>query len=109
MLGELARFSFLAAAVHQVGWAQGWLFVWWGGVERWARPAPRSRRPPLPARAALFTLPGPASLASPQSAFTLLSSLPFAVGQPQDVGLIFLSSMATGVAEIGRQVRRRPG
>ncbi|KAI8470530.1 MAG: hypothetical protein J3K34DRAFT_255209 [Monoraphidium minutum] len=55
VLGELARFSFLAAAVHQ-------------------------------------------------AAFTLLSSLPFAVGQPQDVGLIFLSSMATGVAEIGRQV-----
>jgi hypothetical protein len=57
MLGELARFSFLAAAIHQM-------------------------------------------------TFTLLSSLPFAVGQPQDVGLIFLSSMATGVAEIGRQVRR---
>jgi hypothetical protein len=39
-----------------------------------------------------------------QLVFTLFSSLPFAVGQPQDVGLIFLSSMATGVAEIGREV-----
>jgi hypothetical protein len=29
------------------------------------------------------------------------------VGQPQDVGLIFLSSMATGVANIGREVSAR--
>lgn len=43
------------------------------------------------------------SAAMHQLVFTIFSTLPFAVGQPQDVGLIFLSSMATGVAEIGRQ------
>jgi SulP family sulfate permease len=43
------------------------------------------------------------SAAMHQLVFTLFSTLPFAVGQPQDVGLIFLSSMATGVAEIGRE------
>lgn len=35
-----------------------------------------------------------------QLSFTLLSSLPFAVGQVQDVGLIFLSAMATSIASI---------
>lgn len=43
------------------------------------------------------------SAAMHQLMFTIFSTLPFAVGQPQDVGLIFLSSMATGVADIGRQ------
>ncbi|KAF6261741.1 hypothetical protein COO60DRAFT_1699671 [Scenedesmus sp. NREL 46B-D3] len=43
------------------------------------------------------------SAAVHQLVFTLFSTLPFAVGQPQDVGLIFLSSMASGIAEIGRQ------
>lgn len=37
-----------------------------------------------------------ASAALHQLVFTLSSRLPFAVGQPQDVGLIFLSSMASG-------------
>lgn len=54
LLGQLARFSFFSAAMHQL-------------------------------------------------AFTVFSTLPFAVGQPQDVGLIFLSAMATDVAEIGRE------
>lgn len=44
------------------------------------------------------------SAAVHQLVFTLCSSLPFAVGQPQDVGLIFLSSMATGIAQIGSEV-----
>jgi SulP family sulfate permease len=35
-----------------------------------------------------------------QAVFCVLSSLPFAVGQVQDVGLIFLSAMATSVAAI---------
>ena len=35
-----------------------------------------------------------------QTVFCLLSSLPFAVGQVQDVGLIFLSSMASSIASI---------
>eukprot|EP00877_Chromochloris_zofingiensis_P013889 jgi/Chrzof1/8754/Cz03g23090.t1 len=56
LLGQLARFSFFSAAVHQ-------------------------------------------------AIFTLCSSLPFAVGQPQDVGLIFLSSMATGIADLGRELK----
>ncbi len=34
-----------------------------------------------------------------QLAFTLCSSLPFAIGMVQDAGLIFLSSMSTSVAE----------
>ena len=51
-LGQLARLSFLASAIHQ-------------------------------------------------AAFTALSSLPFAVGQVQDVGLILLSSIATAVADRG--------
>ncbi|KAF8062987.1 hypothetical protein HT031_003826 [Scenedesmus sp. PABB004] len=42
------------------------------------------------------------SAAVHQAVFTACSTLPFAVGQPQDVGLIFLSAMATGVADIGR-------
>ena len=54
LLGQLARFSFFSAAVHQL-------------------------------------------------VFTCFSNLPFAVGQPQDVGLIFLSAMATGIADIGRE------
>ncbi|KAK9845896.1 hypothetical protein WJX81_005443 [Elliptochloris bilobata] len=33
-----------------------------------------------------------------QAVFTLVSTLPFAVGQVQDVGLIFLSAMATSIA-----------
>ena len=33
-----------------------------------------------------------------QSVFTLLSSLPFAIGQVQDAGLIFLSAMAVDIA-----------
>jgi SulP family sulfate permease len=43
------------------------------------------------------------SAAVHQLVFTIFSTLPFAVGQPQDVGLIFLSSMATGIADIGRE------
>jgi hypothetical protein len=35
-----------------------------------------------------------------QFTFMLLSTMPFAVGQVQDVGLIFLSSMATSIADI---------
>ena len=53
-LGQLARFSFLSAAVHQL-------------------------------------------------CFAALSSLPFAVGQPQDTGLIVLSAIATSVADFGLQ------
>lgn len=33
-----------------------------------------------------------------QLVFVCLSSLPFAVGQVQDVGLIFMSAMATSIA-----------
>eukprot|EP00879_Flechtneria_rotunda_P026975 GHRR01028828.1.p1 GENE.GHRR01028828.1~~GHRR01028828.1.p1 ORF type:complete len:515 (+),score=170.87 GHRR01028828.1:54-1547(+) len=44
------------------------------------------------------------SAATHQLVFTLCSSLPFAVGQPQDVGLIFLSAMATSVADTGREI-----
>lgn len=33
-----------------------------------------------------------------QSAFTLFSTLPFAIGQVQDAGLIFLSAMSTKIA-----------
>eukprot|EP00878_Enallax_costatus_P013193 GHUV01013790.1.p1 GENE.GHUV01013790.1~~GHUV01013790.1.p1 ORF type:complete len:1035 (+),score=287.38 GHUV01013790.1:628-3732(+) len=44
------------------------------------------------------------SAAIHQLVFTIWSSLPFAVGQPQDVGLIFLSAMATSIAEIGHDV-----
>ena len=35
-----------------------------------------------------------------QLVFTLKSTLPFAVGQVQDVGLIFLSAMASSIAHI---------
>ena len=35
-----------------------------------------------------------------QLSFSVLSSLPFAVGQVQDVGLIFLSAMATSIATL---------
>lgn len=35
-----------------------------------------------------------------QLVFTLKSTLPFAVGQVQDVGLIFLSAMASSIATI---------
>eukprot|EP00208_Stichococcus_sp_RCC1054_P002786 CAMPEP_0206138434 /NCGR_PEP_ID=MMETSP1473-20131121/3325_1 /ASSEMBLY_ACC=CAM_ASM_001109 /TAXON_ID=1461547 /ORGANISM="Stichococcus sp, Strain RCC1054" /LENGTH=727 /DNA_ID=CAMNT_0053531873 /DNA_START=75 /DNA_END=2255 /DNA_ORIENTATION=- len=35
-----------------------------------------------------------------QVVFTLMSTLPYAVGQVQDVGLIFLSAMATSIAAI---------
>lgn len=35
-----------------------------------------------------------------QSVFCLLSTIPFAMGQVQDVGIIFLSAMGTSVAEI---------
>ena len=35
-----------------------------------------------------------------QTVFTLKSTLPFAVGQVQDVGLIFLSAMASSIAQI---------
>lgn len=52
VLGQLARFSFLSAAVHQL-------------------------------------------------CFAAMSSLKFAVGQPQDTGLILLSAIATSVAEMG--------
>jgi len=52
LLGQLARFSFLAAATHQL-------------------------------------------------CFAAMSTLPFAVGQPQDTGLIVLSAIATSVAEYG--------
>ncbi|KAK9810835.1 hypothetical protein WJX73_000129 [Symbiochloris irregularis] len=37
-----------------------------------------------------------------QFVFTFASNLPFAVGQVQDVGLIFLSAMATSIAEEGK-------
>ncbi|KAG1670994.1 hypothetical protein FOA52_014384 [Chlamydomonas sp. UWO 241] len=37
-----------------------------------------------------------------QTVFCLLSTLPFAVGQVQDVGLIFLSSMGSSIAAISR-------
>ncbi|CAH0475540.1 unnamed protein product [Peronospora belbahrii] len=40
-----------------------------------------------------------------QTMFTLLSSLPFAIGQVQDAGLIFLSAMATSICNsLGEQV-----
>ena len=35
-----------------------------------------------------------------QTVFTMKSTLPFAVGQVQDVGLIFLSAMASSIARI---------
>ncbi|BDA44720.1 Uncharacterized protein C24H6.11c [Coccomyxa sp. Obi] len=35
-----------------------------------------------------------------QAVFTIFSTLPFAVGQVQDVGLIFLSAMATSIAHL---------
>jgi MFS superfamily sulfate permease-like transporter len=38
-----------------------------------------------------------------QLVFTLLSSLPFAIGQVQDAGLIFLSAMATLIAHAGKR------
>ena len=38
-----------------------------------------------------------------QLVFTLLSSLPFAIGQVQDAGLIFLSAMATLIAQEGKR------
>jgi hypothetical protein len=38
-----------------------------------------------------------------QGVFCLLSSLPYAVGQVQDVGLIFLSAMATSVAGLVKE------
>jgi MFS superfamily sulfate permease-like transporter/CRP-like cAMP-binding protein len=41
------------------------------------------------------------SAAAHQLVFALLSTLPFAVGQPQDTGLIVLSAIATSVADYG--------
>jgi MFS superfamily sulfate permease-like transporter/CRP-like cAMP-binding protein len=41
------------------------------------------------------------SAAAHQIIFALFSSLPFAVGQPQDTGLIVLSAIATSVADYG--------
>lgn len=38
-----------------------------------------------------------------QIIFSIKSTLPFAVGQVQDVGLIFLSAMATSVVEASRK------
>ncbi len=38
----------------------------------------------------------------------VLLPAPTTVGQPQDVGLIFLSAMATSVAEIGREEKMEP-
>ena len=43
-----------------------------------------------------------------QLVFALCSTLPFAVGQVQDVGLIFLSAMASSVAEICTRAGRSP-
>ena len=46
--------------------------------------------------------PSPAPLQSSalhQAAFAALSSMPFAVGQVQDVGLIFLSAIASAVVD----------
>lgn len=110
MLGDLARFSFLAAAVHQVRLATlpcPWLARLHCGHCKQRRPPPPVPLVDAPRQAALSTdlAPPPNRAAAPQTVFTLLSTIPFAVGQPQDVGLIFLSSMATGVAEIGREVR----
>ncbi|KAJ9523513.1 hypothetical protein QJQ45_007217 [Haematococcus lacustris] len=43
-----------------------------------------------------------------QLVFVLLSSQPFAIGQVQDVGLIFLSAMASSVAVIGAELGLTP-
>lgn len=43
-----------------------------------------------------------------QLIFATCSTLPFAVGQVQDVGLIFLSAMATSVAQICGQANQGP-
>eukprot|EP00892_Ulva_mutabilis_P011320 jgi/Ulvmu1/8560/UM045_0002.1 len=53
-------------------------------------------RPFMPALSRLVFL----GSALHQTTFSFLSSLPFAIGQVQDVGLIFLSAMSTSVASL---------
>lgn len=59
-----------------------------------------------PSRECLFCVPAgipSQSAATHQLVFMLRSCVPGAVGQVQDVGLIFLSAMASSVVEAGRQ------